>query len=91
MDNLSQYNFFRFIIVFFTDEIARQLNLVGATAVFGVSAMANQLKQVAQLCPSIRKIILFGPTVEGCVSYQELIAQETGDLFNDNLDVSLTR
>lgn len=53
--------------------------------------MANQLKQVAQLCPSIRKIILFGPTVEGCVSYQELITQETGDLFNDNLDVSLTR
>lgn len=64
------------------------MNVVGAKVLFGVSVMADHLKQVAQLCPSVEKIILMGPNQEGCVSYQEMM-QDAGDLFNDNLDVRL--
>ncbi len=78
---------FAFCLLPFPEEIARQMNLVGAKAIFGVSVMADHLKQVAQLCPSIQKVILLGPNQEGCASYQEMM-QDTGDLFNDNIDVS---
>lgn len=62
------------------------MNAVGAKVLFGVSMMADHLKQVAQLSPSVEKIILMGPIQDGCASYQEMI-QDTGDLFNDNLEV----
>ena len=68
------------------DEIARQMTLVGAKAIFGVSVMADHLKQVAQRCPTIQKIIVLGPNQEGCASYQEMM-QDSGDLFNENIDV----
>ena len=63
------------------------MNMVGATVIFGVSAMAEHLAQVAKLCPTIRHIILLGPNQDGCVSFQEMM-QDNGDLFNDNIDVS---
>ncbi len=48
--------------------------------------MAETLRQVAQLCPTVRRIILLGPPQEGFVSFQQMI-QDSGDLFNENLDV----
>jgi hypothetical protein len=68
------------------EEMARQLSAVGATALFGVAPMAETLKQVARLCPAIRHIILLGPSLEGAVSFQQM-AQDSGDLFNETLDV----
>lgn len=51
--------------------------------------MVDHLRHVAQLCPSIRQIILMGPNQEGCASYQEMI-QDAGDMLTDNDDVSLS-
>ena len=64
------------------------MNLVEATALFGVSEMAETLKAVAKLYPTIKRVILFGPNQEGCVSYQEMM-QDSAELFNDTIDVSL--
>jgi hypothetical protein len=66
--------------------MARQLSVVGATALFGVAPMAETLKQVARLCPAIRHVILLGPPQDGAVSFQQM-AQDSGDLFNETLDV----
>lgn len=63
------------------------MKAVGATAIFGVGPMVETLKEVARLCPSIRKVIVLGAPQEGTVSFQEMAA-DSGDLFNDNLDVS---
>ncbi|KAK4037206.1 hypothetical protein OUZ56_029246 [Daphnia magna] len=70
------------------DEIARQMTLVEATCLFGVSEMAETLKAVAQLCPTIRRIVLLGPSQDGCVSYQDMM-QDSGDLFNDNIKIDI--
>lgn len=67
--------------------MARQLTAVGATALFGVAPMAPLLKQVAQLCPTIRRVIILGPPQEGVVSFQEMV-QDSGDLFDLNHNVS---
>lgn len=67
--------------------MARQLSAVGATALFGVAPMIETLKKVAELCPTIRRVIILGPPQEGVVSFQQM-AQDSGDLFNENLDVS---
>jgi hypothetical protein len=64
------------------------MTLVGATALFGVAEMTETLKAVAQLCPTIQRVILLGPTQEGCVSYQDMM-QDSADMFNDTIDVSL--
>jgi hypothetical protein len=69
-----------------TEEMARQLSAVGATALFGVAPMAETLKQVAGLCPAIRHVILLGPPQEGAVCFQQM-AQDSGDLFNETPDV----
>ncbi|XP_057379390.1 uncharacterized protein LOC130701426 [Daphnia carinata] len=69
------------------EEMARQLSINGATALFGVAPMAATLKEVARLCPTIRRVILLGPPQEGIVSFQEM-AQDSGDLFNENLDIN---
>ena len=68
------------------DEIAQQLLALGAAAVFGVAPMAQGLQQVTQLCPSIRSIILLGPSQEGFVSFQQMV-QDSGDMFNEHLNV----
>ncbi|KAI9552448.1 hypothetical protein GHT06_022814 [Daphnia sinensis] len=70
------------------DEIARQMTLVEATCLFGVSEMAETLKAVAQLCPTVRRIVLLGPSQDGCVSYQDMV-QDSGDLFNDNINIDI--
>lgn len=62
------------------------MNLVGAKVLYGVAPMADTLRQVAQLCPSVRKVILYGERHDGFVSYQDMM-QDGGDLFNDNLEV----
>lgn len=75
-------------VLFLTEEIAQQLRGLGVTAIFGVAQMAETLKKVAQLCPTVRRVILLGPPQEGCISFQQMI-QDSGDLFNENLDVNL--
>jgi hypothetical protein len=72
----------------FLDEMVRQLTAVGATVIFGVAPMAELLQKVAQMCPSIRQVILLGPPMEGFVCFQQML-QDSGDLFNENIDVSL--
>ncbi len=48
--------------------------------------MAESLLQVAKLCPTVRRVILLGPPVEGAISFQQMV-QDSGDMFNENLDV----
>ena len=67
--------------------MARQLTAVGATVIFGVAPMAEILQKVAQMCPAIRQVILLGPPTQGFVCFQQML-QDSGDLFNENIDVS---
>lgn len=67
--------------------MANQVSAIGATAIFGVAPMAETLQQVAQRCPSVRRIILLGPPQDGFVSFQQMV-MDAGDMFNENLDVS---
>ena len=66
--------------------MARQLTAVGATVIFGVAPMAEIFQKVAQMCPSIRQVILLGPPQEGFVCFQQML-QDSADLFNENIDV----
>jgi hypothetical protein len=76
-------------VLIISEEIARQLTSVGASVIFGVTPMAEMLQKMAQMCPSVRQVILLGPPQEGFVCFQQML-QDSGDLFNDNVDVSLT-
>ena len=74
-------------IFFEKEEMARQFRLSETSVIIGVSAMAGTMRQVAQLCPSIRQIILVGESQTGFVSFKEML-DDSGDLFDENLDVS---
>jgi 4-coumarate--CoA ligase len=87
--SLPRYRIFYFQTENFLskEEMARQFLLSETSVIIGVSAMAATMRQVAQLCPSIRQIILVGESEAGFVSFKEML-DDPGDLFNDNLDVS---
>jgi hypothetical protein len=70
----------------FVEEIVRQLQLVEASGIVGTAAMADTLRQVARKCPSIRRMILIGGSEEGFASIGDMF-NDSGDLFDDNLDV----
>lgn len=66
------------------EEIARQLQLSGATVVVTIPELAGTLRQVAQQCPEIRRLLVVGKPEEGFASLEEML-QDNGDLFDDNI------
>ena len=49
--------------------------------------MADTMRQVARMCPSIRRLIVVG-SADGFVSLKDLL-NDNGELFDDNIDVSI--
>ena len=72
--------------IYTVEEIARQLQLSGATVVVTIPQLAGTLRQVAQLCPEIRRLIVVGKPEEGFATFGEML-QDSGDLFNENFNV----
>ena len=72
--------------IYTVEEIARQLQLSGATVVVTIPPLAGTLRQVAQLCPEIRRLIVVGKPEEGFATFGEML-QDSGDLFNENFNV----
>ena len=72
--------------IYTVEEIARQLQLSGASVVVTIPQLAGTLRQVAQLCPEIRRLIVVGNPKEGFATFGELL-QDSGDLFDENIDV----
>lgn len=57
----------------------------GATAIVCIPQMADTVKEVARLCPTIRRMIVVG-SAEGFISISDMF-QDPGDYFNDNIEV----
>ena len=74
--------------IYTVEEIARQLQLSGATVVVTIPQLAGTLRQVAQLCPEIRRLIVVGKPEEGFATFGEML-QDSGDLFNENFNVMI--
>lgn len=72
--------------IYTPEEIARQLQNSGTTVVVTIPQMADTLRQVASMCPEIRRLIVVGGPVEGFVSLGEMF-QDSGDLFDENIEV----
>jgi acyl-CoA synthetase (AMP-forming)/AMP-acid ligase II len=72
--------------IYTVEEIARQLQLSGASVVVTIPQLAGTLRQVAQLCPEIRRLIVIGNPEKGFASLGEML-QDAGDLFDDNIEV----
>ena len=72
--------------VYTVEEIARQLRNSNTTAVVTIPQLTGTLRQVAQLCPEIRRLIVVGNPKEGFATFGELL-QDSGDLFDENIDV----
>ena len=70
------------------EEIARQLRNSNTTAVVTIPQLTGTLRQVAQLCPEIRRLIVVGNPEKGFASLGEML-QDPGDLFDDNIEVYL--
>ncbi|KZS14605.1 4-coumarate--CoA ligase 3 [Daphnia magna] len=73
--------------IYNVEEIARQLQLSGATVVVTISELAGTLRQVAQLCPEIRRLIVVGKPEEGFASFGEML-QDPGNLFDENIEIN---
>ena len=59
----------------------------GATAIICVPQMTETIREVARLCPTIRRMIVIG-SEEGFVSIGDMF-QDPGDYFNDNIEVQI--
>ena len=57
------------------------------TVLVCIPQMAEAMKEVARLCPSIRRMIVIG-SAEGFVSISDMF-QDSGDFFDDNIEVSV--
>ena len=71
----------------FVEEIARQMENSGATVVVTFPMMVDTMRQVAQKCPSIRRMIVLG-SAEGFVSLKDML-HDSGEYFDDNIEVLL--
>jgi len=71
--------------IYTADEIARQMQGSGATAIICVPQMTETIREVARLCPTIRRMIVIG-SEEGFVSIGDMF-QDPGDYFNDNIEM----
>lgn len=72
--------------IYTAEEIARQMQNSGAKAIVTVPLLADTIRQVATLCPSIQCIIGVGESADGFVSLNELF-EDSGEYFNENLEV----
>ncbi|EFX82657.1 hypothetical protein DAPPUDRAFT_316478 [Daphnia pulex] len=73
--------------IYTVEEIARQMQLSGATVVVTIPQLAGTLRQVAQLCPEIRRLIIIGQPEEGFATFGEML-QDSGDLYDENINVN---
>nr|CAH0109076.1 unnamed protein product [Daphnia galeata] len=73
--------------VYTVEEIARQLRNSNTTAVVTIPQLTGTLRQVAQLCPEIRRLIVVGNPEKGFASLGEML-QDPGDLFDDNIEIN---
>jgi len=67
------------------EEIARQMQGSETTVLVCIPQMAEAMKEVARLCPSIRRMIVIG-SAEGFVSISDMF-QDSGDFFDDNIEI----
>ena len=74
--------------IYTAEEIARQMQNSGATVVITIPSMADTMREVASLCPAIRRLIVVGGAEEGFVSMREMF-QDSGEYFNENIEVIL--
>lgn len=72
--------------IYTAEEIARQMQNSGATVVVTIPQMANTIREVASMCPEIRRLIVIGQPEEGFVSLMEMF-QDSGELFDENIEV----
>jgi acyl-coenzyme A synthetase/AMP-(fatty) acid ligase len=72
--------------IYTVEEIARQMQLSGATVVVTIPQLAGTLRQVAQQCPEIRRLIIIGQPEEGFATFGEML-QDSGDLYDENINV----
>ena len=70
--------------VYTYEEIARQLQNSDACVVVTVPQMTETMRQVAKLCPKIRRLIVVGRPQEEFASLMEMF-QDPGDLFDENI------
>lgn len=72
--------------IYTTEEIARQMQNSEASVVVTIPQLANTMREVAKLCPQIRKLIVVGGPEEGFVSMFEMF-RDSGEYFNENIEV----
>lgn len=72
--------------IYTAEEIARQMQNSGATVVITIPSMADTMREVASLCPAIRRLIVVGGAEEGFVSMREMF-QDSGEYFNENIEI----
>lgn len=72
--------------IYTAEEIARQMQNSGTSVVVTFPQMADTIREVASMCPSIRRLIVVGGPQEGFVSLMEMF-QDSGDLFDENIEV----
>ena len=73
--------------IYTAEEIARQMQNSGATVVVTIPSMADTMREVASMCPTIRRPIVVGGAEEGFVSMREMF-QDSGEYFNENIEVT---
>jgi 4-coumarate--CoA ligase len=73
--------------IYTAEEIARQMQNSGTSVVVTIPQMADTIREVASLCPEIRRLIVVGGPQEGFVSLSEMF-QDSGDLFDENIEVT---
>lgn len=76
--------------IYTAEEIARQMQNSGASVVVTIPQMADTIREVASMCPEIRRLIVVGAPQEGFVSLMEMF-QDSGDLFDENIEVFFLR
>lgn len=72
--------------IYTAEEIARQMQNSGTSVIVTIPQMADTIRQVASMCPEVRRLIVVGGPEEGFVSLLEMF-QDSGDLFDDNIEV----
>lgn len=72
--------------IYTAEEIARQMQNSGTSVVVTIPQMADTIREVASLCPEIRRLIVVGGPQEGFVSLSEMF-QDSGDLFDENIEI----
>jgi len=69
------------------EEIARQLDNSGAKYIVTIEMFLQNIKQACDIYKGIEKIILIGgggETPDGCVTFQELVKEEDGSLYDQD-------